>query len=592
MTSEHPLLEATKPIERDYHPIPQEFSDPDQLVAPLVIPASLSSARFDQANPVQVTFLDVRGRMRSELVRVVGFDFASLLELRSNSPASQSTANARAASSSSQTVESRQSQELALRLLQEAYVATECVMNLAVTMVQQETTPQPVACPTDLIWCCAYTPTGVKNAYWMVEGILCHYNLFVLSLQAAFLQLHTNRCSKFLMKKDDAHARRELFKHSYIRACRRHLDHLIKQRESGSHAIQQAYIALTALGMLPDETTLKSYTDVLDLMQLDYTIFHILLPIFRDNGAALNQALSCVAIPHEVVTEEKITVAKLAANKYLCKLIATTKFATQKANSVYKNVFTRMEYVDEANVRDYYRETMILKHLHLAQLVKYLAQAPYVYKALYRILVFNLTVRDDQHLQSARDAIENLKGFTNDPCFQLFLYNGNERHPSVLVRNQMTGIQKLRYNTVGLRPRPRDLARGLIADAELLRKNVAVPTEIHNVDLLFDVWSTKMVGQYPPGLLDIIVLIMSKLDTFIVSEKLLEKNSALESPPLTDKRINMEYGIIKFKHESKEYKPSKVSKAFIQQIMEEYRLYREALDRATAAAGTEGESKV
>jgi len=591
-TIDHNRLHDIKPIAKDYHPIPQDKANPDQFALPLVLPARLEDVRFNKDDFMQVCYVDIRARVQSGLVSLVGLDFVEAVVL-TTTPSSQHKRTSTDIISDT-TINSRNGLSLqprgerAYNLLQEAYLSCECAAKLAEDLNESE-------CPNGLIWCCAYTPTGIENNYWIVEASLCHYNMFAISLQMALLQLHAHRLGDTLIlhwgnsspsSEHESQERIKAYLECATRACERHLSYLRDNWVVGF------YGNLAELGMIPDSRTLETYfVDIIELLQLDYRIFHIYLPI-QAGTAVCERMIDKYLIP-TILTKDKI---EAGLQRTLLKLLAHVKVAYQKACSVLETCcsITKRRSSDDNGATyeaDVYANSLSVRQSYLAFVIKYIAQAPKVYNCLYWILKFNLAVRDIICQSLMFHCYKQLQRIFRDPTFNLMLFGNNdvESLTYTSAENRANEILRERANEMyqmGIKPNGHGISPAL--ERESHRINTAIPGEVYKVDFLFQVWSMRKFAQFNPTLLDTLEFVTRGIDMFMQRVKVKDESLKTSSGVFpTDNELKTMIGQVKIKREPGRYATSKEATSFSEKVQELGRLYlrqREEEEEEEAAA--------
>jgi len=351
---------------------------------------------------------------------------------------------------------------------------------------------------------------------------------------------------------------------------------MAKMTDPKNQLLRQSYSALIAMKILPDETTLNAYKDILDLMQMDYRIFHMQLPIFRDANmsSSLISFLARLLVPSEIEKRlgaggKEISAAKRTDLANIKKLAVHARFAFKKAEAISRNVFEYIEYFDDRDWHVYEKETKILKLPFLAQMQKYLSQTYYIYRQLSLALQLNLVLRDpsislDENLPPIVSQIEK----ANYGPYILFLFNGNLKCAPGL-RKILQQIIDARNKQIKSRPAPRELPKGVIDDSELKCKSGPFPSEIYYTDLMYDVWSNKFVAQYSPDLLDTIAHVERDIMSLIRSEAFKKYNNDDEHgndyPILI--AIDQAVGGVSIKREEFLYEPSKIARDFTEVVL-------------------------
>lgn len=481
-------------IERDWHPVPQEHTNPDHMVVPMVLPAHFDRIRFDENNLAQTTFLDARSRMYSELMKVAGFNFIECFTL----PTGTTSRTSRA-----------------IDVLQVAYLATECVKELADLFDGDDKFPVPVECPRNLIWCCAYTPPGIENPYWLIERSMCQYTLFVLSMQMAFLNLHIHRRPKYTVggKGDGATPEAEKAEKAKnpARVCRMHLDAIVASWEAGY------YSQLASYGMVPEKEIMqKTYGDIIALMHLDYTIFHVELPMFMDAPAPWRRVQEGILVPRDLMTDENVAEKpSKIIRTHTMETLALILVAHKKAVSVYTEVFA--ETLHDSSGTDAYMKSLVIRHSCLTQLAKYLIQAPLVYRFLIWVLKFNVAVRD-RRMNLIERCFKQINAIFKDPCFRLFIYSGSD---DPRYAEQIKAIYSERAKASSqFDPNVKIM---VAQNSDYMRTDVAIPSEIYECDLLFSIWSMETFAQFPPILINSFSYIVNGLNGFMQRSTMIDR---------------------------------------------------------------------
>jgi hypothetical protein len=587
MDKQSSSLREIKQLERDYHPVPQEHTNPDHMVVPMVLPAQLDKIRFDEHNLAHTTYLDARARMYSELLKVVGFDFIECftLPLGTTSRASR-----------------------AVDVIQVAYLATECVKQLADVFESDRvkfeagcgpdktsasendssddsdgsgkadrTTrlPMAVECPRGLIWCCAYTPPGIENPYWVIERSMCQYTLFVLSMQMAFLNLHLHRRPKYTAggrENGNNMVAEKLEKaKNTARVCRMHLDIIVANWESGH------FSDLANYGMIPDREIMeKTFGDIVDLMHMDYRIFHVELPMFMDSVATWRRVQESVLLPREITVENAQTVGSKLAREHTMEVLAQVVIAYNKATFIYDGVFA--ETLHGTDGSDTYSKSLTIRHSCLAQIAKYLIQAPLVYRFLAWVLKFNLVARD-RRLNLIDCCFNQIKSMFKDPCFRLFMYQGSE---------DIGHVQQVKeiYDERSRAAKQFDPSTKIMAaqNSEYIRTDVAIPGEIYECDLLFAIWSMQMFAQFPPVLISSFGYIVNGLNNFMVKSTMIDRevtetSSSSQLPGIDDEVSRMTKSATKPRTKDG-YRPSEETRRFVNKFIKSVRNATEVLQAA------------
>ncbi len=565
-------------IERDYHPVPQEHTNPDHMAVPMVLPAHLDRIRFDKNNLAQTTFLDVRARMYSELVKVVGFDFIECFTL----PLGTTSRTSRA-----------------VDVIQVAYLATECVKHMAdvfesdrvkfeagggpddsegdgssdsgdssdsSSSARATRLPVPVECPRNLTWCCAYTPPGIEHPYWVIESSMCQYTLFVLSMQMAFLNLHLHRRSKYTAGGRDGggskHAEKMERAKNTARVCRMHLDVIVSTWESGY------FSNLANFGMVPDREIMeKTFGDIVSLMQMDYHIFHVELPVFMDSVATWRRVQESILVPREITADNAQEVNNRLTREHTMEVLVLAIIAYDKSMSIYNEAFAETLHGDNAS--DTYTKSLTIRHSCLAQIAKYLIQAPYVYRFLIWVLKFNLVVRD-RRLNLIERCYHRINSMFKDPCFRLFMYQGSD------YRDHLQQVKAIYDERTSAAKQFNPGTKIMVAqNCDYARTDVAIPGEIYECDLLFSIWSMQTFAQFPPVLISSLGYIVDGLNAFMTRSTMIDREesdtgNSTQLPGIDEELSAMAKSASK-PAKKDGYRPSEEARRFVNKFIKSYR---------------------
>ncbi len=289
----------TASVVQDHHPLPIDKADMDQWCFPLVVPAMTHRIQFPPDAALAATYATVRHSLRSLLLVALGFRFTDVSDT-----------------------------EEGLMQLQEAYLASEVTLGLANTALERA-----YQCPSELCWACAYTPSGVVNRSWRVEIALTRYNMLVLSLQMAFHQNRYHRRHQACRVSSVEYTKLQLESKSI--ACLQQFQTLMGEWRDEHSQLQKR-------GMLPSPEALRVIEHLIGMLTLEWRIFHICLPAFRDSIATYNSTWNAIA-PAVNVDSDLDEAARLSAIGlddgdflYYCRLLQT---ACEQGRQLTKLVF-------------------------------------------------------------------------------------------------------------------------------------------------------------------------------------------------------------------------------------------------------------